>query len=114
MGPWDVVALQEAADYVQHPAPHASFVVASFTGCAILFNRNRFECHVGSKHLHVLANTGFADSTLGVVVVRGILRGPMRSGRNHCAINTCASRSAICINVTLMIRKLDCAKVWTI
>ena len=95
----------------QHPALTASFAVTSFRGRAILFSRNTFECIVGSKHLYI-PDTGSADSALGTVVARGRLRGPMRGGRDHFAImsvhinNTCASRSAICINLILMIRDL--------
>ena len=112
MGPWQIIALQEAADYVQHTALHASFGVASFRGCAILINRNTFECNVESKHLYIIAKTGYADWALEAVVARGRLRAPLRGGRNHLSIksvhvdNTCVRRGDICINLILMIRNL--------
>ena len=45
-----------------------SFAVASIRGCAILFNRNTFECNVESRHEYVTADTGCADCTLDAVV----------------------------------------------
>ena len=68
VGPRQIIALQEAADYVQHPSLHARFAVTSFRGCAILFSRNTFECNVGSRHHHVTADTGCADWALEAVV----------------------------------------------
>ena len=34
----------------------------------ILFNRNKFECNVESKHHYVTADTGYADWALEAVV----------------------------------------------
>lgn len=84
-GPWHVIALQEVADDVDDTLQQR-FHVRHFTVCAMLINRNAFEGEVQTRHLFILANTGYADWTLESIVSRARLTRPVPGGRSHFSV----------------------------
>ena len=63
-GKWNVIAPQEAVEYLQHNYLTTHFFVSHFAVCAFLFNKDTFysDLRVSSVHIH--------DTTSGQMVVK--------------------------------------------